>query len=146
MNTRITVMVLLSLLVACQATVQEDDLLPISRSPHGVTIALRLIPDQRYEEVRGELLEATEESFLLVVAPTLESSQRRLIHVPMDSIKKIEFADGRVRPFPGSASKRKSLSYNLGLISRFPQNLSPELLQKLMDELKISEVESVLVE
>ena len=122
MKRQITTLVLLFLLTGCRYGVTVESF-PPARTPRGVTT--KITSDRR--EFSAELIEVRDTGILILAATRF----RLLPYSMIDSSR----AEGLNRDytFGGRRSPTAETRERLRLVSRFPQGLTPELLQKLLE-------------
>lgn len=101
---------------------------PPAITPHGVASRIRL----RRSVVRGELLEVRDTAYVVL-------GDDALLLLPFDAIGNADF-DGvlSVAGAPGSAASER-----LRLVSRYPQGMSPRVLESLLAAVHQSELRVV---
>ena len=115
---------------ACQVGPTVETFKP-AHDPEGVRMTLELNKDLvPGDELEGELLEVRVDGLLLNVAPApgAESDARRVWSVSYSQVKRMKMAQRTGWVYEVDARKREKLT----LLSRFPQGLSPELLEALL--------------
>lgn len=106
-------------LLACQVGTRLGEFEP-AQGPQGVQAELQL----EQETVKGELLAVQRHSLLIL-------SEGRVMNVGFRAIERARFAQMGVRLYKGqepSEDQRRALQ----LVSRFPQGVSPQLLDQLL--------------
>ncbi len=123
-------LLLLVVLSACQVGPRLETFEP-AHQPEGVLATLDLVDGLvRGDRIEGELLEVRDDGLLLNVAPASETParDRRVTFVDFSRIDRL-----RIAQRPGWVSDLDTAKRDkLALLSRFPQGLSPELLDALL--------------
>lgn len=121
MHHRVIIVLVTSVLAGCINIGRSAESYGVVRSPRGAQVAL----ETRARTISGELLEVREDGYLL-------SADGRIVLVPRGAV-----SGWKIQGFPQGRAGR------LRLLSRFPQGLSPELLQALLDAHDQPELEVV---
>ncbi len=121
-------------LSACHVGPQIDDT-NLGRQPHGASVVVELAEKANAKRIehRGELLDVRDDG-LVVLASEASEAGPRIVLIPWSKIHRASASDLSgiaVRTSQGDNQRNASIE-ELRNVSRFPQGLSPELIERLL--------------
>lgn len=119
-------------IASCHVGIQEDRL-TAAHNPQGIGVTLMLVKNAgNIVKLQGELLEVRPDGLLINALPLKETlvQHPQLMFVPFTAMKTADFDQFKRLGFWGS---NPSHLVELRSLSRFPQGLSKELLQQLVE-------------
>ena len=119
------------------------DELEASRQPFGAHVEIEISQSgtPRTLDYEGELIEVGDDGLVFATRPN-DGAPSRLIYAPWQRIRSIEATElpGYRYTGRGSRSRRSETMQEMRIVSRFPQGLTPELMDELLasfDQVKV---------
>ena len=121
-------------LSACHVGPQIDET-DLGRQPHGASVVVELAEKAKAKRIehRGELLDVRDDGLVVLVSEVSEAGPR-IVLIPWSKIHRAsasELSGIAVRTSQGGNQRKASIE-ELRNVSRFPQGLSPELIERLL--------------